>query len=463
MLTYDMECRGHLARYEYLYRCIKEDILRGRIGAGEKLPSKRALAEHLHVAVVTVENAYAQLTAEGYVDAQEKRGYFVNPVEVSVGETLGRVCQENAQPKQHWLMDWKSGGSGTEGFPFSVWARLMRRVLTEEGEQLLRAVPHNGVFQLRAAIQRHLYQFRGISVSPEQIVVGAGTEYLYNLLVQLFGQERLYGVEDPGYYKAAKIYRLNGADIVPIRVDAQGLLPQLVERANVQVIHTSPNHQFPTGTVMPIVRRQSLLHWAERGDGRYIIEDDYDSEFRFTGLPIPTLKSIDAAERVLYMNTFSRTLAPSLRISYMVLPQHLLEEYQHRLGFYSCTVPAIEQYTLARFLDEGHFESHVSRMRGFYRGRRDAVLNAVRDSALGRRCRVLGEDAGLHFLLQLETGRSDRELARTCEAAGVRLSFLSDYQIQPGSAPAHTLVVNYPGISLEHLPQALELLAGCLE
>lgn len=462
MLTYAMSGRGNLTRYAYLYKCIKEDILEGRIQAGERLPSKRTLAEHLQVSVATVETAYAQLAAEGYLDAREKRGYFVNPVEVRRAAAEAPEPAEEHHQEQNWLLDLKGSGSGTEGFPFSVWARLMRRVLTEEGKQLLQATPHNGALCLRRAIQRHLYQFRGISVSPNQIVVGAGTEYLYNLVVQLLGRERRYGVEDPGYSKAARIYRLNGAGVVPIRVDAQGLVPELVERSGVQVVHSSPNHQFPTGSVMPIARRQSLLRWAAQEEGRYLIEDDYDSEFRFTGLPIQTLKSIDTMERVLYLNTFSRTLAPSLRISYMVLPAPLLKEYRQRLGFYSCTVPAIEQYTLAKFLDEGHFESHVNRMRVYYREQRDAVLAAVRSSALGRRYQVLREEAGLHFLLRLDTERGDRELAEQCEKLGIRLSFLSDYQLEPGSAPSHTLVLHYPGIPAERLPQSLELLAGCI-
>ena len=462
MLTYSMDGRGTLTRYAYLYQCIKEDILCGRIEAGERLPSKRALAEHLHVSVATVETAYAQLTAEGYLDPREKRGYFVNPVEVHRPESPGQPPAEAPSPEQNWRLDLRGSGGGTEGFPFSVWARLMRRVLTEEGTRLLRATPHNGALCLRRAIQRHLYQFRGISVSPEQIVVGAGTEYLYNLVVQLLGRERRYGVEDPGYSKAPKIYRLNGAEVVPVRVDAQGLLPERVKQAEVQVVHSSPNHQFPTGIVMPIARRQSLLRWAGEEEGRYIIEDDYDSEFRFTGLPIQALKSIDTTERVLYLNTFSRTLAPSLRISYMVLPSPLTELYRERLGFYSCTVPAIEQYTLAKFLDEGHFESHVNRMRVYYRGRRDEVLAAVRSSALGRRCQVRGEEAGLHFLLQLDTEREDRELAARCAELGIRLSFLSDYQLAPGSAPAHTLVIRYPELVPERLVQGLDQLAECL-
>ena len=462
MLTYDLEERGSLARYDYLYRCIKEDILAGRLKAGEKLPSKRALAAHLNTAVVTVENAYGQLAAEGYLYALEKRGYYVSAVEArSSGEVPPSLQTEAAEPD--WLLDLRGSGSGTEGFPFSVWARLTRQVLTEEGERLLRATPHNGTPELRRAIARHLYQFRGIAAAPEQIVVGAGTEYLYNLLVQLLGRDMVYALEDPGYSKAEQVYALNGAQCLSLPVDGRGVPLEELDKSACQVLHISPNHQFPTGVVTPIARRQGMLRWAEAGERRYIIEDDYDSEFRFTGRPIPTLQSIDRSGRVIYVNTFSRSLAPSLRISYMVLPLPLLERYRQRLGFYSSTVPAIEQYTLARFLEEGRFDSHINRMRNFYRGRRDQVIEAIQRSALAGRSRVLGEEAGLHFLLQVDTKKEDQELSARAKEAGIRLSFLSDFQRLPGRARPHTLVINYPGIDLDNLPQGLERVAKLLE
>ena len=464
MLTYDMERRGRLPLYDYLCRCIKEDIWNGALGPGEKLPSKRALARHLEVAVATVENAYSQLVAEGYLYAEEKRGYFVSPLETGdrprpaeAVHASGPACAL-PMPQRDWLLDLTSGGAGTEGFPFTVWARLMRRVLTDRGEQLLRSSPHNGVEELRRAVASCLHQFRGITVSPEQVVVGAGTEYLYGLIVQLLGRDLSYGVEDPGYPKAGKVYGLHGARCVPLALDESGVPVEAVERSGVQVVHLSPSHQFPSGVVMPIARRQSLLRWAEEEPGRYLIEDDYDSEIRFTGRPIPPLQNIDRAGRVIYMNTFSRSLAPSLRISYMVLPPALLERYQRTLGFYSCTVPAMEQYTLARFLSEGYFETHVNRMRGFYRGRRDQVLDALARSPLAGRCQVRGEDAGLHFLLRLETDRNDRDLARAAEERQIRLSFLSDY----GGGEPHVLVVSYPGIELARLPEALTRLAELL-
>ena len=458
MLTYDLEARGPLARYDYLYQCIKEDILSGRLRAGEKLPSKRALAAHLDTAVVTVETAYAQLTAEGWLQAEERRGYFVSAVEVRPQTEEVPVPSEEEQERS-WLLDLGGGGSGTEGFPFSLWAKLTRRVLTERGEALLRALPHSGAPELRRALARHLYTFRGIQARPEQIVVGAGTEYLYNLIVQLLGREKVYGLEDPGYSKAERVYRLNGARCLSLPVDSQGVPLEALEEG-LDVLHISPNHQFPTGVVTPIARRQGMLRWAE--GGRYIIEDDYDSEFRFTGRPIPALRSIDRGERVIYMNTFSRSLAPSLRIGYLVLPQTLVGAYREKLGFYSCTVPAIEQYTLAAFLEEGRFDAHISRMRTSYRSQRDAILRTIRSSPLGGRCRVLREEAGLHFLLELDTGREDGELARLAAERGVRLSFLTDFQRAEGRAEPHTLIVSYPGLDPEQLSRGLEQVAGLL-
>ena len=461
MLTYDLEQRGSLARYDYLYRCIREDILSGQLRSGERLPSKRSLAAHLNTAVVTVENAYAQLEAEGYLYAREKQGYYVAAVEVRTleGEPPG---QQPEQVQAQWLLDLGGLGSGTEGFPFSLWARLTRRVLTQRGEQLLRATPPNGVMELRQAISRHLYHVRGISAAPEQIVVGAGTEYLYNLLVQLLGRDRMYGLEDPGYSKAERIYTLSGARCLSLPVDEGGIPLEELEPSGCQVLHISPNHQFPTGAVTPISRRQGMLRWAERETGRYIIEDDYDSEFRFTGRPIPTLQSIDRADKVLYVNTFSRTLAPSLRIGYLVLPRTLLKDYESRLGFYSSTVPAIEQYTLALFLEEGHFERHLNRMRVFYRNRRDQVIAAIGRSPLAGRCRVMGEEAGLHFLLQLDTSLEDARLEEAARKKGIRLSFLTQYERVPGRAGAHTLVVSYPGLDGERLEAGLETLAKLL-
>ena len=462
MLTYTLDKQAGLSLYEQLYRRVKADILSGRLAAGEKLPSKRALAAHLEVSVITVKNAYEQLMAEGYLTGVEKKGYFVSAVLPSPAAVPASPEQPPPPREPVWFLDLATNSIAAEDFPFTVWARLMRQTILEQGTGLLRSPPPQGAWALRQAIAAHLRQFRAMEVTAEQIIVGAGTEVLYNLLVQLLGRDRLYGVEDPGYGKIAHIYRAAGAEVTALPQDEAGVSAEALRRSDADVVHISPSHHYPTGLVMPIARRQELLRWAQEVPARVILEDDYDSELRFTLRPIPTLQSIDRAGRVIYVNTFSRTLAPSLRISYMVLPKSLTERYRAQLGFYSSTVPAMEQYTLARFLDEGYFEAHINRMRKSYRAQRDAVIDTILQSPLGEHCRVSGEDAGLHFLLTNDTKCADHVLRADAEGRGVRLSFLSDFALRPGSAPQHTLVIHYPGIDLGRLRSALSILEALL-
>ncbi len=465
MLTYSMENRGGLTLYEYLYRCIRADILSGVLSVGERLPSKRALAEHLGVSVITVEGAYQQLEAEGYVRARPRSGFFVAQVEMSTSPDLppskptweGRV-ETAAFPEQKWKLDLKTNRVDATRFPLAAWARLTRQVLAEKGAALLAPLPNQGLLALRRAICADLRDFRGLYAAPEQIVVGAGAEYLYILLAQLLGRDAVLAVEDPGYPKIRQVYENSGVRCVPLSLDSEGMAPATLWDSGARAAHLSPAHQYPTGLVTPIRRRQELLRWAEKRDG-IIIEDDYDSELRFTGRPIPPLQSIDGGGRVAYLNTFSQTIAPSMRMGFVVLPPRLLQQYRQKLGFYACTVPATEQFVLARFLEQGYYERHLARMRTEYRSRRAAVLEAFRRSPFASRVHIAEQGAGLHFLLRLDTGRSDRELDERARAMGVRLGFLSEYTQRRTAEFDHTLVVNYAGLERAHLPQAMALLA----
>ena len=353
MLTYTLD-REAGPLYEALYRGIRGDILEGRLMPGEKLPSKRALADHLKISKVTVETAYAQLVAEGYIRSQEKVGYFVEAVEQGQAPAYRRALELPEAPRPVWEADFTANNLPAEAFPFSVWAKLQREVLLDYGAELLGPVPPGGAYVLRQAIADYLYGFRSMTVSPDQILVGAGTDFLYNLLIQLLGRDKCYGVEDPGYGKIRQVYEAAGVPCLPVPLDGDGI--RIDRLGEAQVLHLSPSHHFPTGIVTPIGRRQALLEWAEGGEGRYLIEDDYDSEFRLAGRPIPTLQSIDRAGKVIYLNSFTKSIAPAIRISYLVLPPELMEEFRRRLGFYACTVPSFEQYTLARFLSRGYFE-----------------------------------------------------------------------------------------------------------
>ena len=457
MLTYELKKAPGVPLYEALYRCIRQDILTGKLAAGEKLPSKRALADHLEVSKITVEGAYNQLLSEGYIRSEEKVGYFVETV-----AQLHSAAQpvRSAEPKKpEWAVDLTANGPA-EGFPFSVWMRLQRQVMLDYGHDLLAPMHNQGYLELRTAIARHLSQFRDMQVDPANILVGAGTDFLYNLLLQLLGRDMVYAVEEPGYHKIRQIYAAGGVACVSAPMDFQGVRPECLGDA--QVLHISPSHHFPTGIVTPAKRRQQLLEWA--GREKWIIEDEYDCEFRFNAHPVPSLYSMDREGRVIYMNTFSKTLAPAIRISYMILPGRLMERFRQRLGFYGCTVPSFEQCTLARFLDEGHFEKHINRMRRSYRSRRNAVVRILEESPLADRIEILEQDAGLHFILRFDTKLTDEDLVKVWEAAGVRVRSLGQYYHGPIPRWAeHCLVVNYSGLSDESLAALEKALAMGLD
>ncbi|BAK97487.1 putative GntR family transcriptional regulator [Oscillibacter valericigenes Sjm18-20] len=456
MLTYSMEDRGGLTLYEYLYRCIRGDILSGALAVGERLPSKRTLAEHLGVSVITVEGAYQQLEAEGYVHTRPRSGFFVARVERSL-PARQPPTDIQFRPEPEWKLDLKTNRVDAARFPLSTWARLTRQVLAEEGPALLSPLPHQGLPSLRRAICGDLRDYRGLSASSEQIVIGAGAEYLYLLLAQLLGRNTVLAVEDPGYPKIRQVYEKSGVRCISLPLDGEGMNLDALRASGASAVHLSPSHQYPTGLVTPIRRRQELLRWAEETGG-VIIEDDYDSELRFTGRPIPPLQSIDGGGRVAYLNTFSQTIAPSMRVGFLVLPSRLLEQYRRELDFYACTVPATEQFVLSRFLEYGYYEQHLARMRTEYRLRRAAVLEAFRRSAFAKRVHIAEQGAGLHFLMRLDTAHSDGEIDAKAREKGVRLGFLSQYTRRREEALSHTLVVNYAGLEEDRLPEAVELL-----
>ena len=453
MLTYQLKKAPAVPLYEALYRCIRQDILSGNLASGEKLPSKRALAAHLEVSKITVETAYNQLLAEGYIRAQEKVGYFVESLQ---RQTTATVPKEATDLPHEALIDLT--GDSPSYFPFSIWSRLQREVMLDLGEGLLLPLHKQGLPALRNAIARHLQQFRGMQVDPDNIVIGAGTDFLYNLLVQLLGRDKHYGVEEPGYSKIQKIYEAAGASCNLLTLDREGVDPE--DLGDTQVLHISPSHHFPSGIVTSHSRRQTLLRWATEHHDRWIIEDDYDSEFRFNAHPLPALHTLNGGEKVIYLNTFSKTLAPSIRISYMVLPNQLMQLYRQHLGFYSCTVPSFEQYTLERFINRGYFEKHINRMRKLYKSIRNRVRTAVEQCSLAPHLTILEEHAGLHFLLQVDLLLTDAQLTEQCRKLGLRVAPLSSYYRFP-EENSHCLVVNYSGLteqSLSKLEQILQSL-----
>ena len=489
MLTYSFADIGSDSLYEHLYKCIKNDIKKGVLEKNEKLPSKRSLAKNLGISVITVENAYAQLLAEGYIYSIAKKGYYVSDIKSGyiwdssamenerektsikngvehinlVKEKMcDRIDEEfaisQARTEGRYIADFTKNRIISDMFPFTIWTKLIRQVLSEQQNALMTNPPSGGAMELRRAIAKHLKEFRGMIVAPEQIIVGAGTEYLYGLIIQLLGMDKKYGVEDPGYDKISKIYRCHGVKQDYIGMDEYGVIPSQISEKKIDILHITPSHHFPTGIVMPISRRYELLGWANQDEERYIIEDDYDSELRLNGQPIPALQSIDVSEKVIYINTFTKTLSSTVRISYMVLPEKLLDKFYKTLFFYSCTVSNFEQYTLAKFIDEGCFEKHINRMRKYYSDKRKKLFLAIKKSKLNKYVTVHEEDAGLQFLMEIKTKYSDEEFVRRAAKEGIKMSPLSGFYHLKENRTEHIFVMNYLGVEESNIEKTVEKL-----
>ncbi len=340
--------------YLQIYRQIREDIVNGVYPHGVKLPSIRALAEETAVSTVTVEHAYALLCEEGYAESRQRSGYTV-----CFRTTDGFAV--SAKPAKKHFAPAPSEHTYPE-FPISVLSKTMRRVLTERGELLLEKSPNLGCTELREAIQRYLLRNRGLSVCAEQIVIGSGSEYLYSLIVELLGRERRFAIESPSYKKIEQVYRATEISYEPLPLTRDGIDSAVLFKADADVLHTTPYRSYPSGVTASATKRHEYVRWASEGD-RYIVEDDFESEFSVSTKPTETLFSLTKRDNVIYLNTFSKTISPSLRIGYMVLPKHLVAVYRKKLGFYSCTVSTFMQYVLTELLDNGDFERHINRIR----------------------------------------------------------------------------------------------------
>ena len=476
MLTYNLTATGSDSLYESLYKCIKNDILQGKLCAGEKLPSKRSFAKNLGISVITVENAYGQLSDEGYIYSMPKRGFYVSDIDMVANPNTSAKTSADANlfddsasiACSPYFADFSSNQTDSEIFPFTIWTKTVRSVFNDNRIQLMINPPCGGILPLRNAIARYLGDFRGMKVAPHQIIIGAGTEYLYGLLIQLLGKDLIYGVENPGYHKIGKICKSMDVSYRHVDLDENGVSIHELEEKKIDIIHTSPSHHFPTGIVMPVSRRYELLGWAAKKKQHYIIEDDYDSELRLSGKPFPTLQSIDVSGKVIYMNTFTKTLASTVRISYMVLPEDLAKRFYSELSFYSCTVSNFEQYTLAQFMENGSFEKHINRLRNYYQNKRDAILKELKSGSIGKYITIQEEEAGVHFLMHIQSDCTEAEIVEKAKAGGVKLDPLSRYYIkntekheQNGQENPYenTYVMNYSSVNMENIKKVVQVLS----
>ncbi|MEG0878665.1 MAG: PLP-dependent aminotransferase family protein [Oscillospiraceae bacterium] len=446
--------------YLQLYTALIGEISEGRLKAGEKLPSKRSLSEHLGISVNTVDTAYQMLVSEGYIAAKAKSGFYACHV-----QKLALISKAQYQKPEidiggkSYVYNFSTGSVDTKLFPFKVWGRIQRDMLSSHPE-LLNHGDGQGDANLRTAISEYLREYRAVTCNAEQIIVGAGIEYLLSLLAHFFEGAQI-AVEDPGYARASRVLRANGVGTVAVPLDENGLCVAALEQSGAAAAYITPSHQFPSGISMPIGRRQELLAWAAEKDSRYIIEDDYDSEFRFNARPIPAMQGLDTHGRVIYIGTFSKSIAPSIRIGYMVLPMDMLARYNAEFGFYSSTVSRFEQQTLYRFISEGHFARHLNRLRSAYRTRRDTLVAALQ-TAFGKYAKVMPAHTGLHLLLEITNGKSEEEIVALCENAKIKITPLSEYYQTPPFARAPIFVMGFAGLSPQQIMPAAFALADAV-
>ncbi len=459
-LTTALDAASDVPLYEQLYRSLAAEMRTGAVPAGTRMPGKRRLAAELSVSVNTVDAAYQMLAAEGYLEARERSGFYVQEY-LALPESAAPAAppKADAVPKQRPIRyDLSTRGVDPGLFPFRTWARLQKELLYSSPE-LLTHGDAQGDLALRQALAGYLEEYRGVRCGAHQIVVGAGLEYLLGLLAPLL--PGLAAVENPGYPRAKQVLENNGVACCCLPVDEDGLSIRALSDSGAAVCYVTPSHQFPTGVTMPAGRRAELLHWAARCPGRrYIIEDDYDSEFRFDTRPLPSLQGMAGADGpVVYLSTCSRSLAPSIRIAYMVLPEQLLPAWHAKYRLYSSTVSRFEQQTLARFITGGYFTRHLARERVAYKARRDALTAALQEAFAPEELHLTGLHTGLHLLAELRDSPPDDALRAAAEAEGVRLSLLSDYDLTGGgAAPVGTLVLGYGSLADESCPSVGETL-----
>lgn len=489
---YEMTIRlqtGGIRLYEQIYEHIRKEIRDGKLLAGERLPSTRSLAEYLQVARSTVDYAYGQLLDEGYIEAKPCKGYFVCPMEelIRLEETRDIRNAADAADRKKGGIEQNGGAAEVpvqdnhgpacvcdfspheidmSGFPFGVWKKITKNILTDANSDLFSRGEPQGDYELRLTISRYIHSSRGVNCRPEQIVVGAGNDYLLLLLEKLLGRQVHIAMENPTYLRSWRILKSFSYHVVTVDADESGMKVEQLEKENVSAVYCMPSHQFPSGTVMPIGRRLELLKWADKAADRYIIEDDYDSEFRYHGKPIPALQATDEHGKVIYIGSFSKAIAPAIRISFMVLPETLLEKYLQDLFFYSCTVSRIDQSILNEFIRDGYFERHLNRMRKIYRAKHELLLEELRP--FRKKFTVTGENAGLHLLLTAREDMTEEQMVRSAAEVGVRVYGLSESMAETSmrgyegrSKPVSaTVLIGFGALKAEQIQEGVRRLRG---
>jgi len=463
-LTIELRQDSDTPLYEQIYTFIKNDIRSGRLATRDKLPSTRALAKCLEVSRNTVELAYDQLISEGYIESVPYHGHYVCQIDGVYQRTRKSAPRKytGAESGRRYLYDFTPNGTDAASFPYTIWRKLTKEALADETAELYRLGPPQGELQLRESICQYLYQARGVRARASNMVIGAGNDYLLMVIATLLreyeSETPRVAMETPTYTRAYRMFRALGCDIRLVGMDVCGTRLDSLNDSGAEIAYIMPSRQYPLGTVMPISRRVELLKWAAAAPGRYLIEDDYDSEFRYRGKPIPALQGADTSDKVIYLGTFSKSISPSIRVSYMVLPDSLLDTYRSGIGRAASTVPKIDQRVLTAFLSQGYYERHLNKTRALYKSRHDHLISAVKKT-FGDRVVISGDGAGTHILIHLGRRIREEEAILLAAKEGVKVYGLSEYRVEPAVEETEAVILmGYVNISAERMSDAVDRL-----
>lgn len=449
-----IDSRSKIPLYLQVYEFYKEKIVQGEFKSGEKLPSKRQLSETLGISINTVSKAYYLLEEEGFINPKERSGYFVEQLNNSFSKKVPTKVYENSTTETFKAKyDFSSSSIDTELFPYYTFSKLYKEVIESENENILINSETNGKLEFRKSISKYLRETRGLDTNPENIVISSGMEYLFEIIFYIFSNDKTFGIENPGYDILPSMIESRGFDFKSINISKEGIDISSLLKSNIDLLCVTSSHQFPTGNIMSINNRLEVLNWANSKTSRYIIEDDYDSEFKYVGKPIDPLKKLDTKDKVIYLGSFSKSLAPSLRISYMILPSSLIKILKEDAPFFICSVPVIEQIVMAKFIGNGHFERHLNKMRRIYKKKRELLIENL--SKKNKVLDISGADSGLHIVVEFETDKTDEEILEKAKDKGIKIQSLSEFFNDKNSTSKSKFLLGFGGLSKDDLEEGV--------
>lgn len=458
MLIIPLNAGSSVPLYEQIYQYLKNEIKIGKLSVATKLPSTRGLSSNLQISRSTVELAYSQLISEGYIESKPKSGYYVSKIGdlVALPEIVVQQDKKVSVCEKKMRFDFNPFTVDINEFPFATWRRLSNQCMNDMNQSLFLLGQSQGDLSLRESIGRYLHSSRGVRVEPEQLIIGAGTDYLLQLLIQILQPAKTIGMENPSYKRAYQIFHGLGVKVVAIDVKKDGIDIAQLRDSDCELCYVTPSHQYPLGVVMPISKRLELLSWASERENRYIIEDDHDSEFRYKGKPIPSLQGIDQNDNVIYIGTFSRAIAPAIRMGYMVLPKVLIHHYHQCYSYYASTVSRIDQAIMCQFINGGFFERHVNKMRTRYKSKHDTLLRSLK--LFRNKIRVTGEYAGLHLVVEFLLNITEETLISLAQTVDIQLYGLNRHYLDGKKTKYPTVLMGFANLTELQIEEGIHLL-----